>query len=390
MRILHVSHYFLPHQGGEERYVYYLGQELVRAGHEVWVLTSSLPGCLSMEIMDGIKVIRHQRIATILRNPITPGMLLPRNYLRRFDLIHAQGEYSFTTNAAVFLKRYYHLPLVMTCYGRAVFGNFFADAVERLYSATIGKIILKNANRIIALSLSTKQRLQASGINGNKIAVIPTSIDLAKWAPQPNQDISGFLSKYHLDRHKIILFTGALAERKGVKYLIRALPEIIENNSDVVCLFVGDGDYRKNAERLVSELKLTPYVRFTGRVTDEELALAYKSCQVYVLPSLFEQAPATILEAFAFSKPVIATDIDGVKDYFKDVALLIPPQSSDELASAIIKVLDNPELAGERGRRGRNLIESNFTWQHHVEEVLKLYQEVRENKMKFHKEDDSG
>ena len=378
MRILYIAHYFLPHQGGEERQVYHLGQELIKAGHEAWVLTSSLPGCPSVETMDGIKVIRHKTIVTMLRNPITPGMLLPRKYLRGFDLIHAQGEYGFTTNAAVFLKRYYHLPLVMTCYGRIAFGNFFADAVERLYSATIGKITLKSADRIIALSLSTKQRLQALGISETKIAVIPTGIDLAKWAPHPNQDVSSFLSKYQLNSHRVILFTGAITERKGIRYLIKALPRVMESHSDVICLFVGDGDYREKAESLVSELNLAHRIRFAGRVSDEELSLAYRSCYIYVLPSLAEQTPAAILEALAFSKPVIATDIDGIKEYFEDVALLIPPQNSNELASAITKVLDKPELARRIGEKGRSFVESKFTWQQHMGEVLKLYQEALE------------
>lgn len=376
MKILHIVHYFLPHQGGEERYAYHLGQELIKRGHEVWIATSNLPECPAREMMSGIRVIRHRAIATLFRNPITLGMLLPRKYLRGFDLIHTQGEYSFATNAAVFLKLYLHIPLVMTCYGHVTFGNPFVDMVERLYSATIGKMTVNSADKVIVLSSSTKQDLQALGVNQNKIAVIPTGIDLQKWVPYLKADTSSFLSKYQLGGGRIILFIGAITERKGIKYLVEALPRIIKNHPDVVCLFVGDGDYRKKAERLVSKLNLERQARFAGYVPDEELALAYKSCHIYVLPSLSEGLPATILEAFVFSKPVVTTNIDSIRGYFKGTALLVPPRDSDELASAIAKVLAEPELGRKMSEKGKRLLESGFTWQQHVESLLAVYEEV--------------
>lgn len=379
MRILHLVHYFLPHQGGEERYAYYLSQALMRAGHEVWVLTSSLPGSPSTEVMDGIRVIRHKCMATILRNPITPGLLLPRKYLKGFNLIHAQNEHSFVANAAMLLKHYLNLPLIMTCSGRLIFGNPLADAIERLYSLTIGKATLNSADKVIVLSASEKRRLQGLGVKDNKIAVIPTGVDLGKWDSYLGVDTTSFLAKHHLDNQRVILYTGGITERKGLKYLIQALPKVLGKYPDTVCLFVGDGDYRAEAERLVSELGLDPYVRFTGRVPDDEMALAYKSCSVYVLPSLSEGTPATLLEASLFSKPVVASDIDGVRDYFSETALLVPAKDSDKLASAIIRVLDDPELGSRMGEEGRRLVESNFTWQQHVEGVLKLYEEVRQH-----------
>ena len=376
MKILHITHYFLPREGGEERYAYYLGQELIERGHEMWVLTSSLPGCPPVEVIDNIKVVRFRTVATILRNPITPGMLLYGRRLPGFDLIHAQNEHSFITNAAVLLKHRLHLPLVLTCSGRLVFGNPLADAIERAYTSTIGKAILKSADRVIVLSLSEEQRLKALGVNKDRTVVIPTGLNLTTWTPYALQDDSDFLSKYHLNNRRVILFTGGITERKGIRYLIEAMPTVTKAHPDVICLLVGSGSYRGEAERLASELGLDSHIRFTGFVPQAELALAYKSCEVYVLPSLSEGLPATILEAFAFSKPVVATEIDGTVDYFRDVALLVPPRNSRELASELVRVLDNPALASDMGRRGRSLVESNFTWQQHVEGVLKLYEEA--------------
>lgn len=62
---------------------------------------------------------------------------------------------------------------------------------------------------------------------------------------------------------------------------------------------------------------------------------------------------------------------------FNDTALLVPSRNSDELASVIIRILDNPDMGNETGEKGRRLVESSFTWQQHVERVLELYEEIQ-------------
>ncbi len=113
----------------------------------------------------------------------------------------------------------------------------------------------------------------------------------------------------------------------------------------------------------------------TGEISDLELLYAYKAADIlYYLQ--FQKLTHTILEAFYFSLPVISTDISGVRDYFKDYALLVPPQNSEDLAIAMETLLQNPKLREKLGREGKNLIESQFTWDNVANQIEELYNEV--------------
>lgn len=382
MRVLQIAPHFTPYVGGLERYVYYLSRELVRAGHDVLVLTSNVPKSQKTEIIDGIKVIRHKCVAEPLRNPITPALAVPRKYFRDFDIIHVHADYSFAAIASVFLKTWFGLPLVIGCHGHghSLFGNYMADLIERFYTAIIGKAVLNRADKVIVATPSEEKFLCKLGVDEQKITIIPVGVYLETWAPYLDDDISSFDKKYHLNNKRVILVATQIIRRKGIEYLIKAMPKLIENYPTATCLIVGDGDYKKKLEQVVSDLELTSYVQFTGLLTGRDLALAYKSAEVFVLPSLLEGQPTCVMEAFIFSKPVIATDIDGVRDYFKEVAILVPPRSSVDLASAINQVFAEKETARKLGEQGKALVESKFTWQRIVEDIITVYNDVKEVK----------
>jgi len=378
VRILQIAPYFPPYLGGQERYVHHLSRELVRLGHEVLVVTSNVPRSSSTELIDGIRVIRHKCIARPLRNPITPGIIVPKKHLRDFDLIHAHNEHSFTANAAVFLKYCLKLPLVISCHGHggSMFENTLADSFEHLYTATIGKATLKLADIVTVLSPSEQRFLCSLGVNKAKIRIIPLGVDLVTWAPYLNEINSSFLEKYRLKNKRVLLVVTQIIKRKGIDYLIKALPQIVESYPNIVCLIVGDGDYKAKAEQLVAELNLANHVRFTGFLQGPELAAAYKCAEIFVLPSLCEGQPICILEALLFSKPVVATDVGGVGDNFKDVSFLVSPQNSDELATTINRVLKDPEIGWELGGKGKALVESKFTWQRVAKDIVSVYEEL--------------
>jgi len=376
MRILQVAPYFLPYVGGQESYIYNLGRALVSLGHEVWVLTSNFPESIAVETVDGIKVIRHKCIARILRNPITPGLALPKGYLKGFDVIHAHNEHSFAAIAALFLKRRLNIPLVLTHHGKLIFGSFLPDIATKLYDRTIGNIILKHADKVIVNSPSDANRIRRAGIDERNLVVIPNAIDRQHWIPYLDQDCQEFKRCYNLLGKKVILFTGQIIKRKGIDYLLRALPMVVKSHSDAICLFVGDGSHKTQAEALAKQLEIEAHVQFTGTVSVSDLAMAYKSSDVYVLPSLSEGLPTSLMEALIFSKPVVATNIEGVRDFFSEVALLVPPQNADELSSAILKVLNDQMLATKLGEEGKRLVNSRFTWERSAKEILSVYEEV--------------
>ncbi|RLC81065.1 MAG: hypothetical protein DRJ03_09955 [Chloroflexi bacterium] len=377
MRILQVAPYFPPYMGGQERYVYYLSHELVRKGHKVTVITSDVPRISRYEQIGGIQVIRHTCIARPLRNAITPGLAIPWSYLREFDIIHTHNEHSFASNASLLLKNTLHKPLIITCHGRLVFDSRVADAIRRLYWHTVGKAVLRIADGIIVATSSEKKRLVSSlGINEANINIVPVGVDLDMWDLYETDSVEGFLRAYDLSTRKIVLVATQLIKRKGIQHLIQAMPGIITECPDVICAIAGTGDYEGKLRSLVDELCLHNHVLFLGVLEGRDLALAYKSSDVFVLPSLSEGQPTCIMEAWAFSKPVVATRIEGVVDYYDRAASLVEVGDHKDLATAIVRVLGDPSYAKALGTEGRRLVESTFRWDRITDCIVRVYEHI--------------
>ena len=141
---------------------------------------------------------------------------------------------------------------------------------------------------------------------------------------------------------------------------------------------MGSGENLSDARALAKDLDVESHVVFTGRLPFVELMQAYCSSDLFVLPSLSEGLPTSILEAMYFGLPVVSTDIPGVRDHFSDFALLVPPSDEHALADAIHALLDDEDLAKSISRRGKALVVSRYTWDQVTREYETLYSNVCE------------
>ena len=112
---------------------------------------------------------------------------------------------------------------------------------------------------------------------------------------------------------------------KGIPTLIKSTPLLIKKvlKEEAVFVIVGSGENLSDARALARDLDVESHVVFTGRLPFVELMQAYCSSDLFVLPSLSEGLPTSILEAMYFGLPVVSTDIPGVRDHFSDFALLV-------------------------------------------------------------------
>jgi len=378
MRILQVAPYFIPYPGGQERYVYNLSKYLVKMGHEVHVITSNYPKTKSFEEIDGITIERHKVFARILRNPITPGFLKIRGMIRNFDIVHMHNEHSFSAMITAYQKKRYDFPLILTNHGQLRFGNFFSDAFEKIYSQSVGKNIFRAASRIVALSSSDAEYISSLGIESKKISILPNAIDSSEFVPYSNLDNIDFLKRYNVEGKRIVLFVGQIIQRKGIEYLLKSAKYVMElsHENNIVFFVIGKGGFLEKAKNIVKNLNISELIVFTGKIPFGELVEAYKSADVFVLPSLSEGLPTTILEAMYFGLPVIATDIPGVRDHFRNRALLVPPKNEYKLAEAIIKLLKDEELAKRLSTNGKELVKSKYTWDIVSKKYEDLYKET--------------
>ena len=166
-----------------------------------------------------------------------------------------------------------------------------------------------------------------------------------------------------------ILCVGRLEGRKGIDLLLATVPKLVERGLDFTLHFVGDDSlvaasgltYREAFEKewpgLVSRVK------FLGGTDDAELRRQYAEADIVAVPSRFESFGLTLLEAMMFSKPVVCSDIGGMREIVVDgeTGFLVMPESVDELATALARLISDPELRGAMGNKGRRLYEEQFT-----------------------------
>lgn len=185
------------------------------------------------------------------------------------------------------------------------------------------------------------------------------------------------------NRIKNILLVGRLVERKGVRYLIEAVA-LINKTIEANLTIVGEGSEKSNLEAFVKEKALEHKVNFTGKVTQSQLEECYRKCDIFVLPAVTDSKGDTeglgvvLLEAMAYRKPVIGSELGGIPDIIKNGlnGLMVPEKDSVKLADAILQILQKPEIAQRFGEAGFQFVNANFSWDKIINDIMKLYREV--------------
>jgi glycosyltransferase involved in cell wall biosynthesis len=180
----------------------------------------------------------------------------------------------------------------------------------------------------------------------------------------------------------LLLFAGRLIERKGVDYLLRAMPSILSRHK-VRLVITGDGHCRPEWERLVRCLSLDGTVAFAGFVSNEELSSLFRSCSIYVHPAIYDSKGDTegqgvvLVEALSNRRPVVASAVGGIVDVIKDgeTGLLVPEKNPDAIAKAVLRLLEDPEYARQLGERGYAHARNYFDWDRIMDQYDAIYLE---------------
>ena len=165
-------------------------------------------------------------------------------------------------------------------------------------------------------------------------------------------------------KEKIIFSGGRISPEKGLDHLIKAFKIIKEKIPNIKLIITGDECKTKtDLERLVKKLNLEKDVIFLNRFIDhKEMVEFYNICEVFVIPSIREGLGFTSAEALACEKPVVGSNVGGIPDIVKDgyTGLLVKPGNPEELANAIIKLLNNLKLCKKLGENGRKFVKENY------------------------------
>ncbi|MGR3295704.1 MAG: glycosyltransferase family 4 protein, partial [Candidatus Bathyanammoxibius sp.] len=233
----------------------------------------------------------------------------------------------------------------------------------------------KNVDRFFLLFGRAKEEMKRY-VEPERLDVIPSGKDFELFRPTDRneaRDALGLDTKKHY-----ILFVGRINDRKGVRYLIEAMPGILEEYPATELLLVGPA----RREEILSGLKdltrlrgLDQHVRFMGPIENDRLPPFYNASDVFVLPSTTEGFPFVLLEAAGCNTPVVATEVGGIPEFMQMVkkGIMVPPCSPEDIAQAVKSVFRGPELYNNRLRDGV----LQYSWESLLSKTVDVFEELR-------------
>lgn len=226
----------------------------------------------------------------------------------------------------------------------------------------------------ITVSDSLRQRLiRLPGLSEGHVVTIHNAIDADSYfVPEAREACRHELGA--TDDVQLIGYVGRLVAGKGLETLIQAMPAVLQARPRARLLLAGEGPLRDRLTSLGRDTGVAPAVQFTGRRTDVPRLLA--ALDVFVLPSLAEGLPLSLLEAMAAGKPVVATPVGGAAELVQNeiTGILIPPSDPPALARTVIRLLEERDLADRLGCRGRSYVVDRFSVTCMVQAYDTLYQ----------------
>jgi glycosyltransferase involved in cell wall biosynthesis len=364
-----------PFLGGGQRTVLLLAENLDRKTFDVSVC-SGAPGPLA-GALERIGV-RHFPAAFGRRLSLKPvrdiARILTEN---KIDILHTHGGVAglYGRWAARRARRRARTPaLVHTIHG--IHYLHYRNPLVRWGYVLLEKYLSRTTDAVIFVSEADLASGNKHGLApGTKMTVIKNGVDSASLRPARRPAVL----RKSLGLRAGLTVVGTVARlhrQKGIPFLLRAAAQVHRSFPQTRFMIVGGGPWEKKLKSEAAHLGLARSVLFLGEREDATDLLSL--FDVFVLPSLWEGLPYVLIEAAILAKPIVATDIDGVREVLRDgeTGLLVPAADPASLALAVKLLLDDPALGRCLAGRAQRLIPKQFTIGRMIEETKRLYMNV--------------
>jgi UDP-glucose:(heptosyl)LPS alpha-1,3-glucosyltransferase len=368
MKIALIRRHYTPH-GGAERYVENLSRELAALGHEVHLFSHYWPEAAGITIhpvpmLKGVGLLKLWSF-----NLGVQRLLVNQSFdvVQSFEKTWCQDVYRAGEGCHrewLFQRRKYE-SLFKTLGVRLNPFHWLTLMMERkLFEKSRTRFFIANSQR------GKREILTHYRVSPEKIQVIYSAVPFK--GPFPLKDKVGPAKR----KEKVLLFVGSGFQRKGLFFVINALPLVLKQ-ADVRLLVVGQGD-QKRAEALANRLGILDRVSFTGPV--KEVLPFYQQADAFVLPSIYEPFSNACLEALASGLPLVTTEMNGASEDIlpgQNGYVLQEPKDRETLADLLIQglKLDQEIIKGVN----QNML-IRHTWEGHLEGLLGIYRKVIEEK----------
>jgi glycosyltransferase involved in cell wall biosynthesis len=240
---------------------------------------------------------------------------------------------------------------------------------------------LKMFDRILTVSDSVRNSaIQFNGLNSEKVITIYNGIDIKKYKPLEKSLINNEFKK--TDDVKIIGTIGRLCLEKGQEFLINAMPMIKKHFPDTKLIIVGEGELRDLLEELVDKLNLNNSVFLPG--FRDDIPLILNSFDIFVLPSLTEGMPNSLIEAMACALPCIVSNIPSCSELIEEGinGLLVEKENSTMIADNVNYLLQNSEIAKKMGIAARKKIQNTYNIESTAKNLEFVYDDLIQHSTK--------
>jgi len=382
MRILMLSWEFPPRVvGGLARHVEELAAALVRAGHDIHVITADSEGSPEFEVWNGIKVYRVKSFRPKHLNFIDEIMHLNFGMLEHatrlvkeeyFDFVHAHDW--LVAHAGITLKRAFGLPLITTIHatehGR---WNGIHNELQN-YIHSMEWLLNYESRGTIVCSYFMKNELEnIFGLPSKKLFVLPNGVEAEKF--NFNFDQWSFRRKFAYDHEKLVMSVGRMVPEKGFQVLSDAALKVLQNYQDVRFVIAGKGGMLDSLRARVEMMGIDDRVDFVGFMSDEDLQKLFRVSDVAVFPSLYEPFGITAIEGMASGTPIVVSDTGGLGEIVDHgyTGLKTYVGNSDSLAWGILEYLYNPNYADQIRRNAYNKVLNVYNWDVIAKDTVNVY-----------------
>ena len=396
--------------GGLGTYAEYITREFVGLGHDVAVFTLNSGDLKTREILKGVEVHRPEiadasnvlpmfviddlkRWGTNIRffndifisnvlcaTKLINGLIKKERY--HFDVVCVHDWLS--SISGIIVKNETKIPAVFhvhsTEWGRS--GGWGSNVVSYFESATA-----EATDRIITVSHAMREDLVRHGWPKSKISVVWNGVDPERYNSKKckKEDIQKIRHRYGIQQdERMLFFLGRLTWVKGVRNLVQAMPQILEEYPKTKLVILGKGEEQSDIVETASRLGIKDNVSCHFEfVPEEERILHYAASDICIFPSIYEPFGIVSLEAMSMAKPIVV-GAQGVVGFREQVVPSGPEQNGihvnggnpADIAWGVKQVLKDPKKAKKWGENGRKRVFSYFTWTKAAEQTLEIYKNL--------------
>jgi glycosyltransferase involved in cell wall biosynthesis len=224
--------------------------------------------------------------------------------------------------------------------------------------------------------LTRRGLIERDGLEPDRVAAFPIGIDVDQFKPgRPDRDLRHELKQP--PEHRLVGLISYLRSYKGHEYFIEAAARVLSQAKDVTFLIVGEGPEEARLRERIASLGLSSNVRMLG--FRDDLLNVFRSLDLFVIPSVEgDTIPQVLMQALAMGLPVVSTTVGSIPDVVQDgrTGFVVPPRDAGALAGRILVLLEDAALRAEMGRRGRALVEQEYSLSRMLDRLEEVYAKV--------------